>query len=78
MLLRPIVSPILGHFFQSPEEAIGPAVYLCCSEEAGNATGMYLHMMRRKWVSHTALNPVYGVRLWEASEALVSQSRDSH
>ncbi len=77
MLLRPIVKPLLRHFFQSPEKAIGPVVYLCCAEEAGHATGMYLHMMRRKPVSRTASDPDNGVRLWEESAALVEKSRQS-
>ena len=78
MLLKPIINTVLKHFFQAPEEAIGPVVYLCCAEEAGNATGMYLHMMRRKLVSRAAADPDNGVRLWEASEALVAKSRESH
>ena len=78
MLLRPIVKPVLRHFFQSPEEAIGPVVYLCCAEQAGRATGMYLHMMRRKPVSRAASDPGNGIRLWEESEALLEKLRQSH
>ena len=77
LLLRPIVKPVLRHFFQSPEEAIAPVIYLCCAEEAGRATGMYLHMMRRKSVSRTASDPGNGARLWEQSEVLVKKSRES-
>ena len=77
MLLRPIVKPLLRHFFQTPEEAVGPVVYLCCAEEAGQATGMYLHMMRRKPVSQTASDPGNGARLWEESEVLLKKSRES-
>ena len=53
-LLKPLANAVLGHFFQSPEEAIGPVIYLCCAEEAGRTTGMYLHLMQRKAVSPTA------------------------
>ena len=77
MLLRPIVKPLLRHFFQTPEEAVGPIAYLCCAEEAGQATGMYLHMMRRKPVSQTASDPSNGARLWEESEVLLKKSRES-
>ena len=77
-LLKPILNAWLRRFFQSPEEAIGPVVYLCCSDEAGNSTGMYLHMMHRKRVSPDASDPENGARLWEASEALVAKSRESH
>ncbi len=77
MLLKPIVSPVLRLFFQSPQRAIGPVIYLCCAEEAGQATGIYLHMMRRKRVARSASDPDNGARLWEASEALVTKSRES-
>ena len=77
ILLKPIVNPVLRRFFQSPEKAVRPVVHLCCAEEAGNVTGMYLHMMQRKAVSRTAADPDNGARLWEASEALVAKSRES-
>ena len=73
--LKPLVNPLLGHFFQPPEQAIGPAIYLCCAEAAGTATGMYLHMMQRKSVSPAAADPDNGTRLWEASAVLLSGSR---
>ena len=77
MLLKPIVSPVLRLFFQSPQEAVRPVIFLCCAEEAGETTGIYLHLMRRKALSRTALDPANGTRLWEASEALVAKSRES-
>ena len=77
-LLKPIVNATLRRLFQSPEEAVGPVVYLCCAAEAGNTTGMYLHMMHRKRVSPNASDPDNGARLWKASEALVAKSRQSH
>ena len=77
-LLKPIVNAWLRRFFQSPEEAIGPVVYLCCAPEAGSSTGTYLHMLHRKRVSPNASDPDNGARLWKASEALVAKSRESH
>ena len=77
-LLKPILNAVLRRLFQTPTEAIGPVVYLCCAEEAGSSTGMYLHMMHRKRVSPAASDPDNGARLWEASEALVAKSRESH
>ena len=76
-LLRPVFNAWLKRFFQSPEEAIGPAVHLCCAEEAGSSTGMYLHMMHAKQVSPDAADPENGARLWEASEPMVAKSRES-
>jgi len=75
-LLKPIVDPLMRHFLQSPEEAMGPAIYLCCAEEAGGATGIYLHLMQRKSVLPAAADPENGARLWEASEDLVAKSRE--
>ena len=76
-LLKPIFNAGLRRFFQSPEEAIGPVIHLCCSEEAGTSTGMYLHLMHRKQVSPDAADPQNGARLWEASEPMVLMSRES-
>jgi NAD(P)-dependent dehydrogenase (short-subunit alcohol dehydrogenase family) len=75
-ILKPVVNPLLRYFFQSPEEAIGPVIYLCCAEEAGTDTGIYLHLMQQKSVSPTALDEENGTRLWEASEPLVANSRE--
>lgn len=71
VLLKPVVKPLLRYLLQSPEEAINPAIYLCCSKEAGATTGMYLHLMQRKSVSPTASNPENGSLLWKASSELM-------
>ena len=76
-VLKPIINASLRRFFQSPSEAIGPVIYLCCAQEAGSSSGMYLHMMHRKQVSPEASDPGNGARLWEASEAMVTESRQS-
>ena len=75
--LKPVINALFRRFFQSPEEAIGPVIYLCCAEKPGEATGMYLHMMQHKAVSPPAADPDNGIKLWEASEALVAKSRES-
>ena len=74
-LMKPLLNAVFRRMFQSPEQAIGPVIYLCCAEEAGRATGMYLHLMQRKSVSDAAADPDNGIRLWEASEPLVAKSR---
>lgn len=76
LLLKPLLNVLFRRFFQSPEEAIGPVIHLCCAAEAGDATGVYLHMMQRKPVSPAASDPANGIRLWEASEPLVARWRD--
>ena len=77
LLLKPVINPVLRLLFQTPEKAIGPAIYLCCAQASGEATGMYLHLMQRKSVSPAASDLENGTRLWEASEALVAKSRES-
>ena len=74
--LKPIMNSLFRRFFQSPEEAVGPVLYLCCAEEPGETTGVYLHMMQRKSVSPAASDAENGARLWDASELLVTKSRE--
>ena len=76
--MRPMVDPVMKLFFPSPEAAIGPITYLCCSEDAGTSTGMYLHMMQQKLVSEFARDRANGEKLWEASEELVQHLDGNH
>ena len=72
-LLKPIIHPLMKLFFQSPQKAAEPVIYLCCAAEAGARTGIYLHMMEEKQTSALALDAANGAKLWEASEALVAK-----
>ena len=72
-ILKPVVQPIMRLLFQSPKRAAEAVVYLCCGEEAGARTGMYLHMMTEKQPSPLALDEANGAKLWEASAALVTK-----
>ena len=69
--LKPLVVPMMKFFFLTPEKAAKPVSYLCCAEDAGKRTGIYLHMLREKRPSGYATDPTSGARLWEASEALL-------
>ena len=75
--LRSFVDLVLRRLFRSPEEAVEPVTWLCCAPEAGSSTGLYLHLMHRKQVSESAADPANGAKLWEASQAMVEQSRGS-
>lgn len=75
--LRSFVDLVLRRLFRSPEEAVEPVTWLCCAPEAGSSTGLYLHLMHRKQVSESAADPAHGAKLWEASQAMVEQSRGS-
>ena len=72
-VLRPIVHPVMRLLFQGPEKAARPVIYLCCADEAGARTGMYLHMMVEKEMSALATDETNGAKLWEASRALVKK-----
>ena len=75
-LLKPLLNALFRRIFQSPQEAVAPVIYLCCAEEPGASTGMYLHMTQPKSVSASAADPENGRKLWEASERLVAKARD--
>ena len=72
-ILKPIIHPVMRLLFQSPEKAARPVIYLCCADEAGSRTGMYLHMMVEKEMSELATDEANGAKLWEASRALVEK-----
>jgi len=69
--LKPLVVPMMTFFFLPPEKAARPVSYLCCAEDAGKRSGIYLHMLREKRPSEHATDPSDGARLWEASEVLL-------
>ena len=71
LLLKPVLAPIMRAFFLSPARAALPVTYLCCSDAAGERTGLYLHMMREKAPAPAASDPQNGAKLWTASEALL-------
>ena len=71
MPLKPLVYPVMKFFFLTPAKAAVPVSYLCCADDAGQRSGIYLHMMREKRPSELATNRSNGARLWEASEVLL-------
>lgn len=72
-ILKLIVHPVMKLLFQSPEKAARPVIYLCCADDAGARTGMYLHMMVEKAMSALATDEANGAKLWEASRRLVER-----
>lgn len=71
--LKPILTPIMKLFFNSPDKAAEPVVLLACAENMGYRTGTYLHMMREKQASLHATDPAQGTLLWESSQRLLSE-----
>ena len=71
--LKPILKPVMTLFFQSPEKASIPVDYLVCSEEMGERTGAYMHMMRIKESSEASMDPAKGALLWDKTQALLHE-----
>ena len=67
---KPILGPVMGALFNSPEKAALPVVYLACSPDLDGQTGVYLHMKQRKPPSDLALDPAHGTAVWEAAERM--------
>lgn len=71
--LKPIIGAVMKVFFLAPQRAAIPVIYLCCSEEAGKRTGMYLHLKREKPVSALASDTEIGQKLIAASDVILSE-----
>jgi NAD(P)-dependent dehydrogenase (short-subunit alcohol dehydrogenase family) len=69
--LKPVLKPVMALFFQSPEKASIPVDYLVASDEMGEKTGEYMHMMRFKESSQASMDPDKGALLWNKTEALL-------
>ena len=71
ILLKPLIYPVMKLFFLTPAKAAAPVSYLCCADDAGQRSGIYLHMLHEKQPSELATNRSNGAILWEASEVLL-------
>ena len=72
-LLKLLVYPLSKLFFTAPDKAVRPIIYLCCAEEMGERTGVYLHVFREKPASPYARDEAAGERLWELSESMIDK-----
>ena len=71
--LQPAVGALLKATFVAPQKAATPVIYLCCSREAGNRTGIYLHLLREKPVSTLASDEQNCRTLIKASDVILSE-----
>lgn len=71
--LKILLVPVMKLLFASPEKAARPVIYLCCAEEMGQRSGVYLHLMREKPASPLAMDKEAGARLWRVSKALIEK-----
>ncbi len=70
-LLKPILWLVFKAFFQTPQKAARPAVYLACSPKMEDKTAVYLHIMSDKRMAEAAYVEENGAAVWEASERLL-------
>lgn len=77
-VLKPLLWLTFKLFFQTPQKAAKPAVYLACSPQIEGKSNIYFHMMQTKKMSDTAYDSQLGDALWEASEGLIEQLKKSN
>ena len=72
-LLKPVLNVVFSLFFRSPMDAAQPVVYCACSDEMGEATGKYMHLMRVRDPATEAMDAAKGAMLWQKSETLLAE-----
>jgi NAD(P)-dependent dehydrogenase (short-subunit alcohol dehydrogenase family) len=72
--VKPVLNPVMRLFFNSPDVASRPVVYLACSHESDGKSGTYMHMMNERSPREEALDAAAGAALWSRSEALLQRS----
>ncbi len=60
-------------FFQSPEKAAPPFVYLAAAEEMEGKTNQYFHMMVHRRMDEKCYDATAGQQLWDKAEALAEK-----
>jgi NAD(P)-dependent dehydrogenase (short-subunit alcohol dehydrogenase family) len=71
-IVQPLMKLIFKLFFNSPEKAAEPVVYLAASKDVEGRAHDYLFLMSRKDVDEKAADEENGKRLWEKTFLLVS------
>ena len=71
--LKSLLYPVMKLLFATPEKAAKPVIHLCCAQEMGRRSGVYLHLMRERQASALAMDEAAGERLWRVSEALLQK-----
>lgn len=66
---KPLLGVAFRLFFQSPETAAKPVLWLCAAPDVGVRTGRYLHMRRVTEAAALATDPAQGMACWEAAHA---------
>jgi NAD(P)-dependent dehydrogenase (short-subunit alcohol dehydrogenase family) len=70
-LFHPLLKVVFGIFFNRPEKAAVPVVYLATSDDLEGKALDYFFMLERKEMDEKTKDPENGKRLWELSESLL-------
>jgi len=70
-LFQPLLKVIFGIFFNSPEKAAVPVVYLLASKDLEGKPLEYLFMHEKKDMDSKTADPGNGRKLWRLSESLL-------
>jgi len=70
-MLQPLLKSVFKIFFNSPEKAAEPVIYLSASKDLEGKPTDYLFLMSRKEMDSKATAPENGKRLWEETEKLL-------
>jgi NAD(P)-dependent dehydrogenase (short-subunit alcohol dehydrogenase family) len=68
---HPLLKVVFGIFFNSPEKAAVPVVYLAANNDLEGKSLDYFFMMERKEMDEKTGDPENGKKLWELSENLL-------
>ncbi len=71
-LFHPLLKVVFGIFFNSPEKAAVPVIYLAAGEDLEGKPLDYFFMMERKEMDKKTADQANGRKLWEKSEKLIS------
>lgn len=70
-IFQPLLKGIFSLFFNSPEKACQPVVYLSCSKAIEGKSMIYLHLMQQKEMDERTKDEGLCEILWEKSNALL-------
>lgn len=71
---KPALDLVMRAFFEEPEVAAVPAVWLAAAREIEGDTGIYLHAQRRRDPRADARDPGSGARLWREAERILAEA----
>lgn len=76
-VLRMMLKGIFSLFFQTPQKAARPVIYLAASADFEGETGIYLHMFNPKKMDPKCYDEAEGKKLWERSQDVWDEAKAS-